>query len=125
MSTSLVRLPVQFDPASAIETLADRLERLELELKNTTLLHRKDVMQRYGITPSTLHRRLRAGRLPPPIRLGGPLWRLSDLEAMERGLAPASEVRLKQGGNDGVRPSRCPTWCPVHCPVISMPLRPL
>lgn len=106
-------LAVQFDTVAVLETLletlADRLDRLELELKNKTLLHRKDLMQRYGITPSTLHRRLRAGRLPAPIRLGGPVWRLADLEAIEsagQADARASAVRLKQGGNSvlSIRP---------------------
>jgi len=52
-------------------------------------LHRKDLMLRYRFSESTLHRKLRAGILPQPIRLPGPLWRLSDLQNAEAaGLLP-------------------------------------
>lgn len=46
-------------------------------------LHRKDLMLRYGISEATLHRWIRRGLLPAPVRFTGPLWRLVDLEAAE------------------------------------------
>src|SRR5258708_2918135 len=84
-STLARRLPVRFDANAALETLAARVDQLETELRHTARLHRKEVMLRYGITKSTLHRWLQAAQLPPPIRLEGhgPLWRLADLEAAE------------------------------------------
>jgi predicted DNA-binding transcriptional regulator AlpA len=63
--------------------MAARLSRLEDLVFNAVRLHRKDLMQRYGISAATLHRWLAAGRLPPPIRIGGPVWKLTDLEAAE------------------------------------------
>src|SRR5882724_12405561 len=105
-STLARRLPVRFDSSAALETLAARLDHLETQFANTPRLHRKEVMQRYALgSASTLHRWLRAGKLPQPVRLGGPLWRLADLEAAENaGQLPqpvtdgqSSAVRLKQG----------------------------
>jgi predicted DNA-binding transcriptional regulator AlpA len=40
-------------------------------------------MQRYGIGKSSLHRWIAKGLLPKPVRLGGPVWRMADLEAVE------------------------------------------
>jgi predicted DNA-binding transcriptional regulator AlpA len=53
-------------------------------VNNQPRLHPKDLMQRYGIGKSTLYRWLDSGVLPPPVRIGGPLWRLADLEAAEK-----------------------------------------
>jgi predicted DNA-binding transcriptional regulator AlpA len=41
-------------------------------------------MARYGFSEATLHRKLRRGELPRPIRFSGPLWRLEDLEEAEK-----------------------------------------
>lgn len=67
----------------SLQSLAARLDRVEDLLSNVARLHRKEIMQRYGISEPTFHRWRRAGRLPAPIGLG-PLWRLMDLEAWER-----------------------------------------
>jgi predicted DNA-binding transcriptional regulator AlpA len=64
--------------------LPDMSEVLNNPEASSVLLHRKDVMVRYSFSASTLHRWLRKGLLPPPIRFTGPLWRLADLEAAER-----------------------------------------
>ena len=66
-----------------VQTLEARIDRLEQLVNNVARLHRKELMVRYGISEATFHRWVRAGRLPAPIRLGGPLWRLIDLEAYE------------------------------------------
>jgi predicted DNA-binding transcriptional regulator AlpA len=60
-----------------------KLDRVQRALLNLPWLHRKDVARRYGWSLSTLHRELRRGRLPQPVRFSGPLWRLEDLEAAE------------------------------------------
>jgi predicted DNA-binding transcriptional regulator AlpA len=56
---------------------------VELLVNNVARLHRKEVMLRYGITKSTFHRWAAAGRLPVPVRFGGPLYRVIDLEKAE------------------------------------------
>lgn len=70
-------------PDASLIALAARLERLEGLVSNTGFVHRKDLLQRYQTTYSSLHRWLRAGKLPAPVRFSGPLWRLADLEAAE------------------------------------------
>jgi len=67
-----------------VQNLEERLVKLERLVLNEPRLHRKEVMQRYSIGKSTLHRWLRAGRLPAPVRLCGPLWRIQDLEQAEQ-----------------------------------------
>lgn len=76
--------------AAEIAWLRSEVVYLREEIANTPRLHRKDVMARYGISKSTLHRWLKLpGRLPRPVRFGGPLWRLADLEKAEAaGLLP-------------------------------------
>ena len=67
-----------------LQSITLRLERLENCLGNVARLHRKELMQRYGISECTFHRWVRAGRLPPPAtRICGPLWRITDIEAAE------------------------------------------
>jgi predicted DNA-binding transcriptional regulator AlpA len=61
------------------KTVAD----LKEAVLNQPRLHRKDLMLRYGWSESTLHRNLRRGLLPKPVRFSGPLWRPQDLEQAE------------------------------------------
>ena len=68
---------------AAFGVLASDVENLRELVSNTPRLHRKDLLARYGISQSTLDRRIRSGRLPAAIRFPGPLWRLADLEAAE------------------------------------------
>ncbi len=68
----------------ALQSVQARLARLEDLLSNLAHLHRKDLMMRYGISARTVDRWQAEGRLPPAIRIGGPLWRLVDLEAAEQ-----------------------------------------
>ncbi len=77
------RSPTTAYPERTYLALAARVERLEGLVAAVGKLCRKEVMQRYQRTPSTLHRWLREGRLPRPVKFGGPLWRLADLEAAE------------------------------------------
>lgn len=66
-----------------LEELASELKRLR-DWISSPLLCRKDLMRRYGISESTLHRWIRQkGLLPDPVRMAGPRWRLADLEAAE------------------------------------------
>jgi len=67
-----------------LDTLAVEVATLKELVLNAPRLHRKDLLVRYGIAESTLHRWLRRGWLPEPIRIAGPVWRLADLEAAER-----------------------------------------
>ena len=83
--------PTNFEPEYSVAALVRRIEALAAELaelqamlSNTPRLHVKDVLSRYGWSPSTLYRRLRAGRFPAPVRLAGSVWRLDDLERAER-----------------------------------------
>jgi predicted DNA-binding transcriptional regulator AlpA len=71
-------IPIQFP----MEVLTARLDHLEVVVNNTARLHRKEVMQRYGVCSATFHRWKAKGKLPPPIGCG-PLYRLADLEAYE------------------------------------------
>jgi len=68
---------------ATLEDLFSAVADLRAALANTPRLHRKDVLLRYGISKSTLHRRLAKGEFPEPVRIMGPLWRLADLEAAE------------------------------------------
>ena len=77
-------LPARPCATVTLQSLAARLERVEDLVSNVARLHRKEVCQRYGWSDRTFFRKQRAGQLPAPIRLGGPLWRLTDLEAMEQ-----------------------------------------
>lgn len=77
-------LPSPMAGTISIEALAAKLETLEDLVLNAPRLHRKNVMVRYGFSESTLHRWMREGRLPDPIRISGPMWRLADLEAAEK-----------------------------------------
>jgi hypothetical protein len=61
-----------------------RLEYAYQSIANRPLLHRKDLLMRYGVSEDTLDRWRARGLLPEPIRFTGPLWRLADLEAAER-----------------------------------------
>ena len=64
-------------------TLSSEVALLRELLANRPWLHRKDLLARYGISQTTLDRRIRSGRIPSAIRFAGPLWRLADLEAAE------------------------------------------
>jgi len=66
-----------------LESLAAEVRRLSAIVLDTPRLRVKDLLRRYGIGKSTFYRWLQAGRIPSPIRLGGPLWTLSDLQAAE------------------------------------------
>lgn len=66
-----------------MEQILRELQSLRRIIINQPRLHRKDVMVRYGWSESTLHRRIRDGRLPPPVMFSRPLWRLGDLEDAE------------------------------------------
>jgi hypothetical protein len=66
-----------------LQSLADQVEVLRRALLNRPRLHVKDVLLRYGISKSTLYRRIRAGRFPRPIHFTGPLWPLDRLERAE------------------------------------------
>ena len=68
---------------SSLRDLAEQVSQLRQLITNSPRLHRKDVMLRYGFSEATLHRWMRKGLLPEPIRICGPLWRLVDLEAAE------------------------------------------
>lgn len=67
-----------------LEALAEAVQRLQEAFLNTPRLHRKDIEARYGIAKSTFYRLLSKGKLPRPIRLAGPVWRLEDIEAAEK-----------------------------------------
>lgn len=79
----------------SLPDLARQVANLEALLHSRPMLHRKDVMNRYGISKSTLHRWVERGIIPRPVRFAGPLWRLADLEASERtrGFPRVSEER--------------------------------
>lgn len=67
-------------------TLQGTVQRLQEALGKLRRLHRKDILVRYGWSESTLERRIREGRFPRAVSLGGhPFWRLEDLEAAEIG----------------------------------------
>src|ERR1043166_610951 len=84
-SASGPRVPPVHACPNTLPSLEARLSRPEDLVTNVSRLPRKEVMQRYGWAASTFHRRRRAGQLPEPIRLGGQLWRLVDLETAEKG----------------------------------------
>ena len=66
------------------QRLQGTVQRLERAVKAFQRLHLKDVLNRYGWGRSTLYRKLSAGQIPRPVRLGGqPTWRLEDLERAE------------------------------------------
>lgn len=70
-----------------LEELAEELERLREMVLSRARLHTKEVMQRYGISKSTLYRRLASGDFPRPIKWRGPalrFWPVADLEAAEQ-----------------------------------------
>ena len=71
------------DACVPLKLLASELMRLRQLIANTPRLRAKDLQRRYGISESTLYRGIRSGRIPPPIRIPGPLWRLADLELAE------------------------------------------
>ena len=56
------------------------------------LLNAKDVMAVLGVSRSTLHRLVKAGKFPPPIKLGAQArWRPDDIEsALEAARKPAA-----------------------------------
>lgn len=91
--------PVRPCRTLTLQSLSDRLDRLEAKQAQTPRLHCKDVMLRYSIGRATLYRWRARGWLPSPVRLGVPLWREADLlEAEKTGRLPEpkpSEVRLK------------------------------
>jgi hypothetical protein len=67
-----------------LDELAALVERLERQLLALPRLHVKDVCRRYCISKSTFYRWRQRRKLPPPsVILGGPLWRLEDLERFE------------------------------------------
>ena len=66
-----------------LQMLAAQVETLQRALLNQPRLHVKDVLRRYGISKTTLWRRLRQGRFPRPKHFTGPLWCLEDLERAE------------------------------------------
>lgn len=68
---------------AALCALAADVEHLRELVANTPRLHRKDLLARYGISQTTLDRRIRSGTIPAAIRFPGPLWRLADLESAE------------------------------------------
>lgn len=71
----------------AVEALRAQVEGLKREIHPR--LHIKDVLRRYGISRATLYRLLRRRRLPRPIYVSGPAWRLADLDRAEAsGQAP-------------------------------------
>jgi predicted DNA-binding transcriptional regulator AlpA len=69
--------------SAQLEGLKKLLAKEPVSDRNLPRLHRKDLMQRYGISEPTLHRWIRKGLLPEPVRFSGPLWTLADLEARE------------------------------------------
>jgi predicted DNA-binding transcriptional regulator AlpA len=71
------------DGCVPLKFLMNEVTRLRQMLANVPRLHRKDILRRYGISKSTLHRRIRAGTFPKPVRITGPVWRLVDLELAE------------------------------------------
>lgn len=94
----------------SLQALDARLNRLEALLLDLARLRRKEVMGRYSITASTLHRWLRSGKLPAPMRIGGPMWRLADLEAAEKsGKLPPPQAQ----GEPSIRPTVPITVHPV------------
>ena len=67
-----------------LEELSRHVRLLEHAVRGFQRLHLKDVLNRYGWGRSTLYRKLSAGQIPRPVRLGGqPIWRLEDLEEAE------------------------------------------
>jgi predicted DNA-binding transcriptional regulator AlpA len=70
-----------------LESLQEKIQRMEArlyELLDMPRLCCKEVMARYGITRSTFYRWRDDKKLPAPVVLGGPRWKLSDLEAAEK-----------------------------------------
>lgn len=53
-------------------------------LAGKPLLTRADIMIRYGITKSTLHRWLRDGFPRPKVKVFGPRWCAADLQRWEK-----------------------------------------
>lgn len=116
-------LPIQFPAALPIEVLTARVDHLEAVVSNTARLHRKEVAQRYGgIALKTVHRWVAKGKLPPPIRICGPVWKLADLEAYElagRLPAPSSAATAS-----AFPPSLSTNGQPVRlstCPSLALP----
>lgn len=109
-----LRLPTT--PKTPLQALQARLERLEGLLELAALppgyLHTKDVLQRYAISRSTFNRWRRAGRLPEPVKLSaGCLWRLCDLETMEKaGQVKRPLARLPIDD----RSARSPAFVPIY-----------
>lgn len=66
-----------------LESLAAEVKRLSAIVLDTPRMTVKDVLARYGITKSTFYRWCKAKLIPPPVRIGGPRWRLADLQAAE------------------------------------------
>jgi predicted site-specific integrase-resolvase len=56
------------------------------------VLSRRDLAELFGVTPLTVSRWFREGRLPPPLPLSRwPRWRVKDIEAiLERPLPSAA-----------------------------------
>lgn len=57
------------------------------KLGDDAFLTRRDMLAMFGISKATLHRYLRAGKIPQPNRLVGeqPYWRVSDFRNWMRG----------------------------------------
>ena len=54
------------------------------------LMDERSVCSRYGVSVSTLYRRVKSGDFPPPVALWGSAkkWRIADLLAWEASLQP-------------------------------------
>ena len=92
---------------AALETLVAEFEETKRQLAeiralifNRPILHRKDLMQRYGICESTLHRWRNRKRLPRPVYISGPRWRVIDLERAEEAGRLANVKGSDQAEND-------------------------
>lgn len=124
-----LRLPTT--PKTPLQALQARLERLEGLLELAALpsgyLHTKDVLQRYAISRSTFNRWRRAGRLPEPVKLSaGCLWRLCDLEAMEKAgqvKRPLMRIRIEER-DPGPTPASVPIYARLNGNAVKKLSRP-
>jgi len=56
---------------------------LQIPSFTESLLRRKEVERRVGLCRASIYRKIKEGKFPPPVSIGGAAvrWRLSDIEA--------------------------------------------
>jgi predicted DNA-binding transcriptional regulator AlpA len=76
--------PLDTNGQLTLESLAAEVAWLHDAVTSGPSLCRKDIMRRYNIAEATLHRWMRAEKLPQPVRISGPRWRLADILQWEQ-----------------------------------------